>query len=85
MPFGLSVDGYEKQFATNHLCHFYLTLLLLPCLIDAGDARIVNVSSFLHQKSYPEGVAFARLHSAEGYTPFGAYGSDLMPGNPTHG
>lgn len=48
-PYGLSVDGYELQFATNHLSHFLLTNLILPKVIAAGPgARIVNLSSNGH-------------------------------------
>jgi NAD(P)-dependent dehydrogenase (short-subunit alcohol dehydrogenase family) len=37
--------GYELQFATSHLGHFQLTLGLLPALLAAHGARVVNVSS----------------------------------------
>jgi len=45
MPFTRSADGYELQFATNHLGHFALTLLLLPRVSD----RVVVVSSQAHR------------------------------------
>lgn len=45
-------DGYESQFATNYLGHFFLTHLLFDSLKKAGDekcnSRIVNVSSCAH-------------------------------------
>lgn len=48
----LSKDGYEMQFATNHLGHFYLTNLLIDHLKKSGgDARVVNVSSLGHNFS----------------------------------
>ncbi|XP_024083302.1 retinol dehydrogenase 11-like isoform X2 [Cimex lectularius] len=69
----LSVDGYEMHFATNHLGHFLLTLLLLPTIIAPQPARIVNVSSKFHiftrslhfddvnlEKSYQTLLAYAR-------------------------
>ncbi|CAG9859100.1 unnamed protein product [Phyllotreta striolata] len=43
-----SEDGYEMQFATNHLGHFLLTMLLMPKIMQSTPARIVNVSSLMH-------------------------------------
>ena len=55
-PPGLSEDGYEIQFATNHIGHALLTKLLLPLLEataaaqrDKGDVRIVNVTSIAQE------------------------------------
>ncbi|KAI8883970.1 NAD(P)-binding protein [Backusella circina FSU 941] len=48
-PFGLSEDGIETQFATNHVAHFYLTTLLLPELERSAPSRVVNVSSEGHR------------------------------------
>jgi len=39
-------QGYDKIFATNHLGHFLLTLLLLPRMAKGG--RVINVSSEVH-------------------------------------
>jgi NAD(P)-dependent dehydrogenase (short-subunit alcohol dehydrogenase family) len=44
-------DGWEMQFATNHLGHFALALGLHPALAAAGGARIVAVSSSGHLRS----------------------------------
>jgi len=46
--FGTTSDGFETQFGTNHLGHFELTRLLIPQLVRAGGARIVNLSSDGH-------------------------------------
>lgn len=47
---GLSADGFDLTYATNHLGPFLLTNLLLPRLREAPDARIVNVSSMAHYR-----------------------------------
>jgi len=50
-PFGRTADGFELQFGTNHLGHFALTTGLLPALRDAGEARVVVLSSRGHRRS----------------------------------
>ena len=45
VPAGVTVDGFELQFGTNHLGHFALTNLLLPHVTD----RVVTLSSGLHR------------------------------------
>ncbi|MCO6011009.1 SDR family NAD(P)-dependent oxidoreductase [Actinoallomurus purpureus] len=43
-----TAEGWELQFATNHLGHFALTTGLHPALAAAGHARVVVVSSVGH-------------------------------------
>jgi NAD(P)-dependent dehydrogenase (short-subunit alcohol dehydrogenase family) len=49
-PFGRTADGFELQFGINHLGHFALTTGLLPALRDAGEARVVVLSSRGHRR-----------------------------------
>lgn len=44
-PFGLTEDGIEMQFGTNHVGHFLLTLLVVENLRASAPSRIVTVSS----------------------------------------
>ena len=44
-PKTLSAQGYEIQFAVNHLAHMLLTLKLLPIIEKKGESRVVTVTS----------------------------------------
>jgi NAD(P)-dependent dehydrogenase (short-subunit alcohol dehydrogenase family) len=67
-----TAQGWEWQFATNHLGHFALATALHPALAAAGSARIVVVSSTGHQRSP---VVFDDPHFAfRPYDPWLAYG-----------
>jgi retinol dehydrogenase 12 len=48
---GLTKDGFELAFGTNHVGPFALTMRLLTALRRAGRARIVNVSSVGHYRA----------------------------------
>lgn len=43
-----TADGFEMQFGVNHLAHFLLTQRLMPSLLAAGQARVINVASMMH-------------------------------------
>ena len=49
-PSGLSADGFDLTYATNHIGPFLLTSLLLPAIERAPQGRIVNVSSIGHMQ-----------------------------------
>ena len=44
-PKTYSKQGFEIQFAVNHLAHMYLTLELLPMLEERNNSRVVTVTS----------------------------------------
>ena len=68
----LTPEGWEMQFATNHLGHFALALGLHDALAAAGDARIVSLSSVGHMRSP---VIFDDLNfTSRPYDPWLAYG-----------
>lgn len=47
--FALSPDGFENQFATNHLGHFLFTNLIMDKVLASRSPRVVNVSSDGHR------------------------------------
>ncbi|KAI6697085.1 hypothetical protein NL676_017204 [Syzygium grande] len=47
-PTQFSEDGLEKHIQVNHVAASLLTLLLLPSMLKANSARIVNVNSVGH-------------------------------------
>lgn len=64
---GMTRDGYELAFGTNHLGHFAFTLPLLPLLEQnesrgRGPSRIVNVSSGNHLRC--SGIDFDALRTS---------------------
>jgi NAD(P)-dependent dehydrogenase (short-subunit alcohol dehydrogenase family) len=50
-PQGVTQDGFELQFGTNHLGHFLLSMLLVPALINAAPSRLIELSSAGHRFS----------------------------------
>lgn len=48
-PYQRTSDGFELQLGTNHFGPFALTGLLMPLLLESGDARVVSVASQAHR------------------------------------
>jgi NAD(P)-dependent dehydrogenase (short-subunit alcohol dehydrogenase family) len=72
-PKGITKDGFELQFGTNHLGHFAFTGLLLDRIVAAPGSRIVTVSSVGHRFAR-NGIRFDDLQWEKDYSRVGAYG-----------
>ena len=70
-----SADDIESTFATNHLGHFLLTLLLLDKLQAAVSARVITVASGAHASACGD---FERTFRAENYDRKAAYGNSKL-------
>ena len=72
----LTVDGYERQFATNYLGPFLLTALIYPHLKKQPGTRIVTVASGVTNQGK---IEFDNLQSERIYKPmFGAYSQSKL-------
>lgn len=73
-------DGFEMQFGTNHLAHFYLFHCLKNQLLAGAQAsadfasRVINVSSSGHRAS-PVLLDDINFEAEGSYTPWAAYGN----------
>ena len=66
----LTCQGFESQFATNHLGPFALTGLLFDTIRRGEDARVVTVSSLEHKGG---SIHFDDLTGARSYSPRSFY------------
>ncbi len=66
----VTVDGFERTFALNHVAYFLLTDLLRDRLVASSPARIVNVASEAHRSVT---LDFGDLQTARGYSGWLAY------------
>ncbi len=71
LPRQETIDGFEMQFAVNHLGHFALTGLLLDLVRATPASRIVTVSSSAHQMGR---VDFDNLQGERTYGRWRQYG-----------
>jgi NAD(P)-dependent dehydrogenase (short-subunit alcohol dehydrogenase family) len=71
----VSPDGFEMQFATNHLGHFALTGLLLPALLSTTGSRVVSVASLAHRSGT---MYFNDLQFEKKYTSWAPYAQSKL-------
>lgn len=77
VPQQKTADGFEMHIGVNHLGHFALTGLLLPQLLAAPAARVVNTSSMAHRLT--PGLDLGDLHLARTpYKEMDAYGRSKL-------
>ncbi len=70
-----STDGYELQFAVNHLAPFLLTHLLLDRLVMAAPSRIIVVASRAHERGK---INFDDIQSEHAYGRWPAYNQSKL-------
>lgn len=68
-------DGFERQFGTNHLGHFALSLRLLPLLRASEGARVVTVTSLAHRAGI---IDLEDLQGERRYRRWGAYAQSKL-------
>ena len=73
-PLRRTSEGYELQFATNHLGHFRINRALFAHL-EASSGRIVPVSSIAHKMGK---INLDDLNSNKGYDTTAAYGQSKL-------
>jgi NAD(P)-dependent dehydrogenase (short-subunit alcohol dehydrogenase family) len=72
----ITTDGFERQFATNYLGPFALTMLLLPSIKPIAGSRVVTVSSSASNQGK---IEFDNLQSERVYKPmFQAYAQSKL-------
>lgn len=74
LPYGTTVDGFERQIGTNHLGHFALTARVFRESREP-PARVVTVGSHAHRWGK---MRFDDLMHERGYHPWLAYGQSKL-------
>ncbi|KAJ3322560.1 hypothetical protein HDV06_002937 [Boothiomyces sp. JEL0866] len=82
-PLNKTADGFEAQFGTNHLGHFYFTELLLPVLEKSGTkdepSRVVNLASLAAVLFAPKsGILFDDISGEKCYNSWERYGQSKL-------
>ncbi|KAJ4053310.1 hypothetical protein NW758_003110 [Fusarium oxysporum] len=71
--FKLTEDGFENQFASNHLGHFLFTNLIIDKILASETPRVVSVSSNGHRLG-PIRWGDPNFSNGERYNKWSAYG-----------
>jgi NAD(P)-dependent dehydrogenase (short-subunit alcohol dehydrogenase family) len=71
-----TIDGFELQFATNHLGAFALAGLLLKRMLEVPGSRVIAVSSIAHRG--PSRINFEDLQWQRTYSRVAAYGQSKL-------
>jgi len=78
-PFSQTEDGVETHMGTNHLGHFYLTMLLFDLLEQSQPSRIINVSSMAHRDfTNSGGIHYDTLNDPKHYGINRGYGESKL-------
>ena len=72
------VNGFEQQFAINHLGHFILCNRLIDLVRDAPQGRVVVVSSQLLRAAPQGGIDFTNLDGSRGFDTAQMYGQSKL-------
>jgi len=71
----VTVDGFELQFAVNHLAPFLLTALLRPLLERSRPSRVITVASTAHFRAR---MRWDDLQHERRYSRWGAYAQSKL-------
>ncbi|KAJ9130270.1 NAD(P)-binding protein [Pleurostoma richardsiae] len=86
VPAGVTREGYEIQFGTNHMGHALLLKFLVPLLVDTAtklsstsNVRVVVLSSLAHKYTVSGGIDFNTLkNQAEVVSTVDRYGQSKL-------
>ncbi|KAK6949306.1 hypothetical protein Daesc_009381 [Daldinia eschscholtzii] len=79
-PYGKTEDGFELQFGTNHIGHFYLFHLLKDALLASAtpsfNSRVISVASAAHRggEIHWDDLNFEKIE----YAPLKGYGQSKL-------
>ncbi|KAK9318795.1 hypothetical protein V1517DRAFT_334576 [Lipomyces orientalis] len=81
IPHGLTPEGYEVQFGTNHMGHAVMMKQLRGVMArtaDSNDVRFVALSSVGHNMHPPGGIQFETIRTADALGKWANYGQSKL-------